>query len=79
MASQQIDSSTTDDESTGTDSERTVQPIAGLAFWSAVVLPFVQLGLLVGGLETWRTSVVLAVLFVVNLFALVVGHRYGLD
>lgn len=79
MSSESFDTSTTDSEAAGDDHGRTARPLAGLAFWSAVVLPFVQVGLLLNGVRTRQATTVLAALFVVNVFALVVGHRYGLE
>jgi hypothetical protein len=63
----------------GIDSGRISRSISGVAFWSAVCLPFVQLSLLVGGLDTRRGLAAFAVLFGANVLALVVGHRYRRD
>ena len=61
---------------TGIDSDRISQSLSGVAFWSAICLPFVQLSLLAGGLDSRQGVAVLAVLFVLNVLALVVGHQY---
>jgi len=58
---------------TGIDSDHIV---SGVAFWSAVCLPFVQLSLLAGGLDSRRGLTVLALLFVLNVLALVAGNQY---
>lgn len=47
------------------------------AFWSAVLLPFCSLALLLGGLGTTLEYVVFVALVVTNILALIVGHGYG--
>lgn len=61
---------------TSIDSDRISQSVSGVAFWSAVCLPFVQLSLLVGGLDTRRGLAAFLVLFCANVLALVIGHQY---
>lgn len=58
------------------DSDRISQSVSGVAFWSAVCLPFAQLSLLVGGIDTIHGLSAFATLFVLNVLALVVGHQY---
>ena len=58
---------------TGIDSDHI---ISGLAFWSEICLPFVQISLLAGGLESRRGVAVLGLLFGLNVLALVAGHQY---
>lgn len=59
---------------TGIDSDHI---ISSVGFWSAVCLPFVQLSLLAGGLDSRRGLTVLGFLFGLNVLALVVGHQHG--
>lgn len=56
--------------------DRIVHVLRALAFWTAVVLPFLYLPLLMDGLagQEW---VALGGLLVVNVVALVVGHEYA--
>jgi hypothetical protein len=71
-----FDTSATDNS---LDSDRITESVSGVAFWSAVCLPFVQLSLLVGGLDTRRGLVAFAVLFCANVLALVIGHHHRRD
>lgn len=52
------------------------QPARAIAFWSAIALPFLHLGLLINGLSTPAEIVVFMGLLAVNLVALYVGHSY---
>lgn len=56
-----------------------VEPIRGVAFWTAIALPFVQLPLLVSGLQRPTTALAFLGLLVLNVFALYVGHAYRRD
>lgn len=56
---------------------RVVDPIKRIAFWSAIVLPFLYLPLLATGLDSRATVVAFAVLVALNVGALLVGHPYG--
>lgn len=76
MAGSTIGTDATDDDSVRSATDWISHPIAGAAFWCAVVLPFVQLSLLVGGLDTQWTMTAFVLLFVANLLALVLGHQY---
>lgn len=58
------------------DATRLPTALKAAAFWAAVILPFVALGLLASGLETSTEYVLLVGLLLVNVFALVVGHDY---
>jgi hypothetical protein len=49
-------------------------PVHRLAFWAAIVLPFLHLPLLVTGLETQTQTFAFVVLLACNAVALVVGH-----
>ena len=50
--------------------------IRALSFWSAIVLPFFHLPLLVVGLDTPTQSVVFLGLLALNIVTLVIGHSY---
>lgn len=56
-----------------------VNPIKGIAFWTAIVLPFLYLPLLATGLTSTSTVVAFVLLVALNVAALVVGHPYGSD
>lgn len=53
------------------------RPVEALAFWAAIVLPFVYLPLLVGGFETTTDLLLFAGLIVANVVALLVGHDHN--
>lgn len=57
-------------------SELLRRPVEALAFWAAVVLPFVYLPLLVGGFETTTGLLLFAGLLLANVVALLVGHDH---
>jgi len=50
--------------------------VTGLAFWSAVVLPFLYLPLLVYGLRSSSIVGAFVGLLTLNVVAAVIGHRY---
>ncbi len=50
--------------------------VRGLAFWSAIALPFLYIPLLLSGLTTTSQMLAFVSLFVVNVFAVYVGQRY---
>ncbi|WP_136716171.1 hypothetical protein [Halorientalis salina] len=50
--------------------------ITGLAFWSAIVLPFLHLPLLATGLESSAVTMAFAVLLALNVLAVVVGQAH---
>lgn len=50
--------------------------LRALSFWSAIVLPFFHLPLLIGGLDTLTRSVVFLGLLALNIVTLVIGHSY---
>ncbi|WP_276272562.1 hypothetical protein [Haloarcula litorea] len=52
-------------------------PVRGLAFWTAIALPFLYLPLLVSGLETAAVRTAFAALVACNAVALLVGHSYA--
>lgn len=49
-------------------------PIHRLAFWAAIVLPFLHLPLLVTGLETQTQTLAFGLLLACNVVALLVGQ-----
>ena len=53
-----------------------LEPVRGVAFWTAIALPFVQLPLIVSGLERPTTAMAFLALLALNVFALYVGHAY---
>jgi len=53
--------------------------LSGLAFWTAIALPFLHLPLLATGLESWPTFAAFLVLVALNVLALVVGHPHAAD
>lgn len=55
------------------------EPIAGVAFWASIALPFLYLPLLATGLGSVELKVAFAVLLVVNVLTLLVGHSYRND
>ena len=48
-------------------------------FWTAVVLPFLHVPLLLSGLSTTPETVAFAALLGLNVLALVLGHRHRRD
>ena len=54
-----------------------LSPLKRLAFWTAVVLPFLHLSLLTTGLESQSTVLAFVGLVSLNVLALVVGHPHG--
>ncbi|UWG48587.1 putative membrane protein [Halanaeroarchaeum sp. HSR-CO] len=57
--------------------ETILRPIEAIAFWAAVVMPFVYLPLLLTGLETSSEQVAVVALVAVHVLSLVVGKRYS--
>jgi hypothetical protein len=49
-------------------------PIHRIAFWAAVVLPFLHVPLLVTGLESETQTLAFVVLLACNVLALLLGH-----
>jgi len=54
-----------------------VRPVRLVAFWAAVILPFLHLPLLATGLESQSQTLAFIGLVVLNVCALVVGQGYG--
>lgn len=53
------------------------RPVKVLAFWAAIVLPFLHLSLLATGLESRSMTLAFIGLVTVNVGALWLGHPYG--
>ncbi len=51
-------------------------PVRGVAFWTAIVLPFLYVPLLATGLQSSAVRTAFAVLVLANVIALFVGHSY---
>ena len=60
-------------------SESTRHMTRALAFWTAVVLPFLHIPLLASGLEASSEWYAFLTLLALNAAALYVGHGYGTD
>ena len=54
-----------------------VTPVRGVAFWTAIALPFLYLPLLATGLQSSAVRTAFGVLVVANAVALLVGHSYA--
>lgn len=54
-----------------------ITPIRLVSFWTAVVLPFLYIPLVVAGLDSTSDISGLAVLVALNLVALLLGHNYN--
>ena len=53
-----------------------LRPIEAMAFWTAIVLPFLYVPLLIAGIDTFERLVVLLGLIALNVLAFIVGHQY---
>lgn len=53
--------------------------VTGIAFWSAIILPFLHLPLLATGLDEPSVSIAFAVLLGLNVLAAVVGQFHRSD
>ncbi|WP_435333536.1 hypothetical protein [Haloarchaeobius sp. TZWWS8] len=60
----------------GTGKRRQRSLVAMLGFWTAVTLPFIQVGMLAYGLTTLEMTLLFVALLAANLVALLVGHGY---
>ncbi len=56
-----------------------LRPIKQLAFWTAVVLPFMHISLLVAGLESQSMLLAFVGLLALNVVSLYVGHPHRRD
>lgn len=56
-----------------------IEGVEATFFWTAVVLPFLHVPLLLSGLSTTPETVAFAALLGLNLLALVVGHHHRRD
>ncbi|WP_435099832.1 hypothetical protein [Halarchaeum sp. P4] len=55
------------------------RPVEALGFWSAVVLPFLYVPLVLSGLQTTGTQYAFALLVALHVVALVVGREYNTE
>lgn len=53
------------------------EPLRIVAFWGAIMLPFLYVPLLATGLDTVAQTVVFLALLVLNLITLVIGHSHS--
>lgn len=58
---------------------RAVTCIRAVSFWTAVLIPFAYVPLLVTGLSTLSEGILMAQLLSVNAVALVLGHDHATD
>lgn len=56
-----------------------VRPVRRIAFWAAIVLPFLYLPLLAAGLESQSMVLAFVALLVSNAVAIYVGHPDALE
>lgn len=56
-----------------------LNPVEAAAFWSAVVLPFLHVPLLLSGLNSGSEVVAFGLLLVLNVVAIVLGHSHHRD
>lgn len=56
---------------------RVFRPIEAIAFWTAIVLPFLYVPLLFYGLESTPELAAFFALVGINVVAFVIGHRYN--
>jgi len=59
--------------------ESLLTPVRGLAFWTAVALPFLYLPLLVSGLGSQPVRLAFLAMVAINAVALWLGHGYTDD
>jgi len=59
--------------------ESLLAPVRGIAFWIAIVLPFLYIPLLASGLNSTAVLTAFAVLVACNAVALFVGHSHALE
>lgn len=52
-------------------------PLRGIAFWTAIALPFLYVPLLASGLESESVRMAFTLLVVTNVVTLIVGHPYA--
>ncbi|MHC3378391.1 hypothetical protein [Haloarcula sp. H-GB5] len=65
------------DESIPEFDEPLVSAVRGIAFWTAIALPFLYLPLLVTGLNSGATRIAFVALVVCNAVTLRIGHAHG--
>lgn len=67
------------DESIPEFDEPFVSAVRGIAFWTAIVLPFLYLPLLITGLNSGATRIAFVALVVCNAVTLLIGHAHRGD
>lgn len=53
------------------------RPVKRIAFWAAIVLPFIHLPLVATGLDSQSLTIAFLVLVTLNVVAIFLGHTYG--
>ncbi len=71
-----VSGSSDTDETRPSSSYTVVSSLRFIAFWGAVVLPFLYVPLLISGLDTLGQLQTFVLLMALNAVALVFGHRY---
>jgi len=56
--------------------ESLVSAVRGIAFWTAIALPFLYLPLLITGLNSGATRIAFVALVACNAVALLIGHSH---
>jgi|JXWS01.1.fsa_nt_gb formate-dependent nitrite reductase membrane component NrfD len=67
------------DESLPEFDESLAPAVRGIAFWTAIALPFLYLPLLITGLNSGATRIAFVVLVVFNAVTLLIGHAHRGD
>jgi len=57
--------------------EAVIEPVTWVAFWSAIVLPFLYLPLLATGLQSESVLLAFLILVTLNAIAILIGHRHN--
>lgn len=65
------------DETVPSVGQSLVAPVQGIAFWTAIALPFLYVPLLANGLQSSAARTAFGVLVLANVVALLVGHSYA--
>jgi hypothetical protein len=60
-------------------SHSVLKPAKGIAFWSAVALPFLYIPMLATGLDGTASILTFTALLLANAVALLLGHPHGRD
>ncbi|MBX0294822.1 hypothetical protein [Haloarcula nitratireducens] len=65
------------DETVPNIGQSLLAPIRGIAFWTAIALPFLYLPLLASGLHSGSVRTAFAALVVCNAVSLLIGHSHA--